>query len=215
MRGLWPVTFLLCLLAFSFTAISLAATLVWVSHGTSCHAHFVGSRLLGFLVNLCAAVIIAVVAVAATATVALYKVATNNWPDTQATSVYLTLFCFRSFSLTHTAAKICDQVAIIVCRCWSSLLLLLLLYCSWQQQLAIVATTLARPPTLTPHFPPQWVLKNTLHVQNWSANATKSTRKKRLTQLHARTHAKKATRCQIAFASKSPIDSWHCKRFIC
>lgn len=106
--------FFLCLLAFSFTAISLAATLVWVSHGTSCHAHFVGSRLLGFLVNLCAAVIIAVVAVAA-ATVALYKVATNNWPDTQATSVYLTLFFlffFRSvsFSRTHTLTHSCKNM---------------------------------------------------------------------------------------------------------
>lgn len=76
MRGLWLPTFSLCLLAFSFAAISLAATLVSVSHATSCHAHFVGSRLLGFLVNLCAAVIIAVVA--ATAATALYKVATNN-----------------------------------------------------------------------------------------------------------------------------------------
>lgn len=113
MRGLWLPTFSLCVLAFSVAAISLAATLVSVSHSTSCHAHFVGSRLLGFLVNLCAAVIIAVVAATAAeaaASTALYKVATNNWPDTQATSVHLsislslTLFFFLSlpFSLTHS-----------------------------------------------------------------------------------------------------------------
>lgn len=116
-------------------------------------------------------------------------------------------------SHTHTAAKICEQVAIIVCRCWSSLLLLVLLYCSWQQQLAIVATTLARPPPLFPHPSLQWVLKNTLHVQNWSANATKSTRKKRSAQLQAKAHAKKAIRWQIAFASKSPIESRDCIMF--
>lgn len=103
-------------LAFSFTAISLAATLVSVSHGTSCHAHFVGSRLLGFLVNLCAAVIIAVVAAAATAAAALYKVATNNWPDTQATSVHLSLLYSLLHSLipllphTHTHIHSCKNM---------------------------------------------------------------------------------------------------------
>lgn len=159
MRGLWLPTFSLCLLAFSFAAISLAATLVSVSHATSCHAHFVGSRLLGFLVNLCAAVIIAVVAATAAeavAATALYKVATNNWPDTQATSVHLSLslpysllYSLIAF-LPHTqlqkyASKWQSSSAAAdhrYCCCC--------LYCSWQQQLAIVATTLTRPPPLTP-----------------------------------------------------------------